>query len=59
VKLARLRRPKAACSPSYAACRPHTMQQCYEALVPVREVMHGRGRETKNLSLVDILSIQE
>jgi hypothetical protein len=63
VKLARLRRPKAACSPSYADCRPktnaaiswdmgHTMRRLCKAGI-------GQGKETKNFNEFDVLTVQE
>jgi hypothetical protein len=63
MKLASLRRPKATCSPSYADCRPKT-----NAAI-LWDVSHtegrsckggiGEGKETKNLNVADVLSVQE
>jgi hypothetical protein len=61
VKLARLRRPKATCSPSYADNKPKTNavilwdmghtkgRLCKEGI--------GQGKETKNLNEVDVLTV--
>jgi hypothetical protein len=35
------------------------MQQYYETQVTLKEVVHKRGRETKNLNRIDLLLIQE
>jgi hypothetical protein len=63
VKVARLRRPKAACSPSYVGCRPkinatilwnmsHTKERLCKGEI-------GQGKETKNFNEVDVLIIQK
>jgi hypothetical protein len=63
VKLARLRRPKVTCSPSYADVRPktntailwntgHTKRRLYKGGI-------GQGKETKNLDTVDVLTVPE
>jgi hypothetical protein len=62
-KLARLRRPKVACSPSYADYRPKTNA------VILWDMGHpkgrpymggtGQGKETKNLNVVDVLTVEE
>jgi hypothetical protein len=62
-KPSRLRKPKAACSPSYAHCRPKTNA----AISWDRSHTKGRlckggirqGKETKNLNEVDVLTVQE
>jgi hypothetical protein len=63
VKLARLRRPKAACSPSFVDCRPKT-----NAAI-LWDTGHTEGRlckggigqekEMKNLNEFDVLTVQE
>jgi hypothetical protein len=63
VKLARLRRPKIACSPSYEDYRPKTNA------VILWDTSHTKGRpslggigqekETKNLNVVDVLTVLE
>jgi hypothetical protein len=63
VKLARLRRPKATCFPSYVDYRPKTNA------VILWDMIHAKGRsrlggirkgeEAKNLNVVDVLSVQE
>jgi hypothetical protein len=62
VKLARLRKPKAACSLSYADYRPKTNA----AVLWNRGHTKGRlckkieqGKEPKNLNEVDVLTVQE
>jgi hypothetical protein len=63
VKLARLRKPKATCSPSYADYRPKTnagtlWDTGHSKWMPlmggIRQV-----KETKNLKVVDVLTVQE
>jgi hypothetical protein len=62
VKLARLRRPKATCSPSYADCRPKTNAAILWDTVHIKgrlcKVEIGQGKETKNLNEVDVLTVQ-
>jgi hypothetical protein len=57
VKLARLRRPKVSCSLSYVEYRPKTNA------VILWDAGHtgviGQGKETKNLDVVDVLSVQK
>jgi hypothetical protein len=59
LKLARLRRPKAACSPSYADCRIKTNAAVLwdtghtKERLCTREI--GQGKETKSLNEVDVL----
>jgi hypothetical protein len=63
VKLARLRRPKAIFSPSYEDCRPKTNA----AILWMRDYTKrrlckggvGQGKETKNLNVVDVLTVQK
>jgi hypothetical protein len=63
MKLVRLRRPKATCSPSYADYRPttnaailldtgHTKGKLCKGKI-------GQGKETKNLNVVDVLTAQK
>jgi hypothetical protein len=61
VKLARLRRTKIICSPSYVDYRTetnagrdmgHTKGRLCKAGI-------GQGKETKNLNVVDVLTVQE
>jgi hypothetical protein len=63
VKLARLRRPKAACSPSNADYRPKTNAAILWDMGPSKgRLCKGgirQGKETKNLSEVDVLTVQE
>jgi hypothetical protein len=63
MKLVRFRMSKAACSPTYADYRPKTnaailwdmghtkVRLCKEGI--------GQGKETKNLNVVDVLTVQE
>jgi hypothetical protein len=63
VKLVRLRRPKAAWSPSYADYRPKTHASILWDMDHTKGTPHtGRirqGKETKNLNVIDVLSVQE
>jgi hypothetical protein len=63
VKLARLRRPKATCSPSYVDYSPTTKAAIFwdtgHTKVRPYTVGIGKGKETKNLNVVDVLSVQE
>jgi hypothetical protein len=63
VKLARLRSPKAACSPSYADYRPKTNSSILWDMGHTEEMLWkegiGQGKETKSLDEVDVLSVQE
>jgi hypothetical protein len=63
VKLAKLRRPKAACSPSYADFRPKTnaaifWETCHTKGRLCKEGI-GEGKKTKNLNEDDVLTLQE
>jgi hypothetical protein len=51
-EVSQTQKPKATCSLLYVEYRPNTIQHS-------GEVTQGEGRETKNLSRVVILSIQE
>jgi hypothetical protein len=57
VKLLRFRRPEATCSPSYVDYKPKTNA------VILLDTGHiggiGQGKKTKNLNVVDVLSVQE
>jgi hypothetical protein len=63
VKLARLRRSKATCSPSYADCRPKTNAAILWNMGHTNRRLCkggiGQGKETKNLTEVDILNVLE
>jgi hypothetical protein len=63
VKSARLRRPKAACSPSYVEYRPKTnIEVLWDTGHTKGRSCTGRlgqGKETKSLNVVDVLSVQE
>jgi hypothetical protein len=63
VKLARLRRPKAACSPSYEDFRPKTNAAILWDVVHTKGRLSkggiGQGKETKNLNEIDVLTVQE
>jgi hypothetical protein len=64
VKLARLRRAKATCSPSYADCRPKTNAAILRDEGPTKGRLHrvgiGQGIvEHINLNVVDVLKKQE
>jgi hypothetical protein len=63
VKLVKLRRPKAACSPSYADYRPKMNAEILQDMVHTKERSctrrKGQGKETKNLNVVDMLTVQE
>jgi hypothetical protein len=63
MKLARLRRPKAACSPSYADCRPKANAAILRDMGHTKGRLckggSGQGKETKNLNEVDVLTVQE
>jgi hypothetical protein len=63
VKLVRLRRPKATCSPSYADYIPKTNAAILWDMghIKGRPCMGGIGqaKETKYLNVVDVLTIQE
>jgi hypothetical protein len=63
VKLARLRRTKAACSPSYAYCRPKTNAAIFWDMGHIKgkpcKGGIGKGKETKTLNEVDVLTAQE
>jgi hypothetical protein len=60
-----LRRPKITCSPSYAEYRPKTnavilldMGHTHtKGRLRMREI--GKGKETKNLNVVDVLTVEE
>jgi hypothetical protein len=63
VKLVRLRRPKAACSPSYADYRPKTNAAILWDMGHTKGRPHrvgiGQEKETINLNVVDVFTIQE
>jgi hypothetical protein len=63
VKLVRLRRPKAACSPSYADYRPKTNAAILWDMGHTKGRPHrvgiGQGKETKNLNVFDVLAVQD
>jgi hypothetical protein len=63
VKLVRLKRPKIACSPSYADYRPKTNAAILwdTGHTKGRPCTGGieQGKETKNLNVVDVLTVQE
>jgi hypothetical protein len=63
VKLVRLRRPNAACSLSYAVNRPTKNASILWDMghTKGRPLMDGSGQgaETKNLNVVDVLTVQE
>jgi hypothetical protein len=63
VKSYRLRRPKAACSLSYVDYRPKTIAAILWDTGHTKGRSHtggiGQGKEMKNLSVVDVLSVQE
>jgi hypothetical protein len=63
VKLARLRRPKATCSPSYVDYRPKTNKVILCDMGHTKGRMHTwgieQGKETKNLNEVDVFTVQE
>jgi hypothetical protein len=63
VKLARLRRPKAAQCPSHVDCRPKTNTAILwgtgHTKVRLCKGRIGPGREIKNLNVVDVLTVQE
>jgi hypothetical protein len=59
----RLRRPKAACSPSYADFRPKTnavvLWDTGHTEGRLCQAGTGQGKESKNLNVVDVLTVQE
>jgi hypothetical protein len=61
VKLVRLRRPKVTCSSSYADYRPKTNEAILLATGHFKgrpcTVGIGKGKETKNLNVVDVLTV--
>jgi hypothetical protein len=63
VKLARLRRPKVACSPSYVQYRLNTNAAILWDMGHTKGRLHLGGirqeKETKNLNEVAVLSVQE
>jgi hypothetical protein len=63
VKLGRLRRPKAKCSPSYVGCRPETdtaiLWNKGHTEGRLRKGGIGQGKETKNFNEVDVLTVLE
>jgi hypothetical protein len=62
VKLARLKKPKATCSPSFADCRPKTNVVLLWDGSPKGRLCTrgiGHGKETENLNVVDVLTVQE
>jgi hypothetical protein len=63
VKLVRLRRPKITCSPSCGDYRPKTNAVILLDMGHTKERLCtekiGPGKETKNLNVVDVLTVQE
>jgi hypothetical protein len=63
VKLARLRKPKATCSPSYVNYRHKTNTAVLLDTGYTKGRLHmrvvGKGKATKNLNVVDVLSVGE
>jgi hypothetical protein len=63
MKLARLRRPKIACSPSSVDCRSKTNAAILWDMGHTKErpckTRIGQGKETKNLNVVDVLTVQK
>jgi hypothetical protein len=63
VELVRVRRPKAACFLSYVYYRPkiNAAILCDMGHTKGRPLMGGigQGKETKNLNVVDVLTVQE
>jgi hypothetical protein len=63
VKFFRLRRRKATCSLSYVDYRPKTNAAIFWDSVESKEISCTggieQGQETKNLNVVDVLSVQE
>jgi hypothetical protein len=59
VKLDRLGRPKISCSSSYADYRPKTNAIILRDTGQLRESCTWERQETKNLNVVDMLSVQE
>jgi hypothetical protein len=63
VKLVKLRGPKAACSSSYAYYGPKTNAVILWDVVHTKGMLctggMGQGKETKNLNVVDMLTVQE
>jgi hypothetical protein len=63
LKLARIRRPKVTCSPSYADYRPKTNAAIIWDMGHTKGRLCkggiGQGKETKNVNEVDVLSVQE
>jgi hypothetical protein len=62
VKLVRLRRPKVICSPSYVGYRLKTNAAILLDRSHTKGKLHmggiGEGKETKNLNVVDMPSVQ-
>jgi hypothetical protein len=63
VKLARIKRPKGTCSPSYADYRPKTNAAILWNMGHTKGRLCkggiGQGKETENLNVVDVLIVQE
>jgi sulfite reductase alpha subunit-like flavoprotein len=63
LKLVRLRKPKATCSPSYVDHRLKTNAAILWNMVHTKGRPHiggiGQGKETKNLNVVDVLMVQK
>jgi hypothetical protein len=64
VNLARLRRPKISCSPSYVDYRPKINAVILSDIGHTLRGDHstggtGKEKETKNLNVVDVLTIEE
>jgi hypothetical protein len=59
VKLTRLRRPKITNSPLYADYRPKTNAVILLDMGHTLKGGIGKGKETKNLNVVDVLTVEE
>jgi hypothetical protein len=63
VKLVKLRRPKIACSPSYADYRPKTNAAMLLDMGHTKGRLCkggiGQGKETKILNVADVLTVEE
>jgi hypothetical protein len=61
VKLARLRKPKAECSPLHVDYRPKANAAILWVTLREFYTLGGteQGKETKNLNVIDVLSVQE
>jgi hypothetical protein len=63
LSVVRLRRPKIVCSPCYADYRPETNAAILWDTCHTKVRLHtggiGQGKKTKNLNVVDVLTVQE